>query len=171
MCSQVAFLRVSDRAAACPDCHCRKLLVIIGSDGGEKSARCLQCWIDRLLKHGEIVVGRRMGGRKQKLIKKSRKREDTGAGEIGGERCSGSGSGIVKGDFRNDEWVVEDKFTEKATFTLTGRVLDKIGSEALKTRRKPALRVGVRREEYAVTRWSDFLELIREPAEACGDSR
>ena len=162
MCSQVTFLRVGDRRQECPGCRCGKLLVIIGSDEGEKSAKCLQCWVDELIAKGEIVIGRRMGNKKRKLIRKSRKREMRGSEEVGGKQCSGSGSGIVKGDFRNDKWVVEDKFTEAATYELTGKVLDKICSAAVKTLRKPAVRIGVKGEDYAILRWSDFVDLIEE---------
>jgi hypothetical protein len=98
--------------------------------------------------------------KKRSRIKKSRDREETAASQLGGQRCPGSGSGIVKGDARNSKWTLEDKHTEAKQFLLTEDIVNKIISQSHKTGRNPVIRVGTKNLNLAVILWSDFLELL-----------
>lgn len=96
------------------------------------------------------------------IKKESQKREDQAAEDIGGERCPASGSGVVKGDARNERWMVEDKFTQAASYPLRAYVFQKARAQALKTGRKPVMRIGLPNCDLAIISWSDFCDLIAE---------
>jgi hypothetical protein len=98
--------------------------------------------------------------KKRSRIKKARDREENAASQIGGQRCSGSGSGIVKGDARNSKWTLEDKHTESKQFLITEDIVNKIISQSHKTGRNPVIRIGTRGLNLALILWDDFLELI-----------
>lgn len=100
-------------------------------------------------------------GKKRSINKQSRRREEKAAGDISGSRVGGSGSGISKGDARNEEWMVEDKFTVRAKrFTVTQEMIDKALRQAHSTGRNPVIRVGLPKYEVAVLLWEDLKELI-----------
>jgi hypothetical protein len=102
-------------------------------------------------------------GKKRSINKTSRRREEKASRDISGSRVSGSGSGIAKGDARNELWMVEDKFTVKAKrFSVTQDMIDKALRQAHKTGRNPVIRVGLPKYEVAVVLWDDFTELIDE---------
>lgn len=99
--------------------------------------------------------------KKRAILKRSRKREERGAEEVGGRRCSQSGGGITKGDFRNEEWCCEDKFTVAGKqYTLKESTILKALGEAHRTGRNPVIKIGYRKVEVAVLMWDDFMELI-----------
>lgn len=101
--------------------------------------------------------------KRRAILKRSRKREETGAEEIGGSRCCQSGGGVVKGDFRNSRWCCEDKFTVKGKqYLLKEETILKALGEAHRTGRNPVVKIGFRKVEVAVLVWDDFLELINE---------
>lgn len=103
-----------------------------------------------------------MKNRLREINKTSQKRETQAAKDIGGERCPASGSGVMKGDARNEKWMVEDKFTRSSTFLLRLPVVQKARAQALKTGRKPVIRVGLPKCELAIISWDDFCDLISE---------
>jgi hypothetical protein len=94
-------------------------------------------------------------------VKRATAREKKAATEIGGQRVSQSGAGIVKGDARNDTWLIEDKFTDAASYSVRKSLVEKVVAQAAQTMRKPAIRVGISGlSNVVVLLWSDFLELI-----------
>lgn len=102
-------------------------------------------------------------GKQRAILKRSRRREEKGAEEIGGGRCCQSGGGITKGDFRNESWCCEDKFTIKGKqYTLKEATILKALGEAHRTGRNPVIKIGYQKVEVAVLVWDDFLELINE---------
>lgn len=102
-------------------------------------------------------------GKKRSINKESRRREEKAARDISGGRVGGSGSGISKGDARNDRWMVEDKFTVRAKrFSVTQDMIDKALRQAHRTGRNPVIRVGLPKYDVAVLLWDDLKELIDE---------
>jgi len=100
-------------------------------------------------------------GKKRSINKKSRRREEKAAKDISGGRVSGSGSGIAKGDARNERWMIEDKFTVKAkSFRVTQEIIDKALRQAHTTGRNPVLLVGLPKYDVAVLLWDDLKGLI-----------
>ncbi len=93
--------------------------------------------------------------------KRSQRSEDQAAKEIGGRRMPASGaiSGF-KGDVKSKEYLLEDKFTDAASYPLTLHVLKKMETEAFQNRRKPLLRVTIQGEVYYVVPRRVFLNLI-----------
>lgn len=69
-----------------------------------------------------------------KLIKKkSQKQESKIANDLGGKVTIASGAlYFQRADVRNDKYLVECKFTEKAYYSLTIKTWEKIRSEAIK---------------------------------------
>ena len=98
-----------------------------------------------------------------KRIKKlSKQRENKIADDIGGQRHSFSGAmWWKKGDASNDDFLIEDKFTEDDHYSATLRVLLKIEKEALSIGKLPVLRVGFIKDrkstDYVVLRAMDCL--------------
>jgi len=98
--------------------------------------------------------------KRRAINKKARRREERGAEEVGGRRSSQSGGGITKGDFRDDEFCFEDKFTVKGKqYVLKEETILKALGEAHRTGRKPVIKIGFRRIEVAVLIWEDFMEM------------
>jgi hypothetical protein len=118
-----------------------------------------------LVEHIRIkdVIDLQTKARHRETKRISSKREAQAAQDIGGLTVSGSGSGISKGDARNSNWMVEDKYTTGKSFQLRRTVLSKAVEQASKTGRKPVIRVGLADgTELAVCLWSDLSEVIRE---------
>ena len=80
----------------------------------------------------------------------SRKQEAAGARTHGGRVTPRSGGGPVKGDVRNDEEVIEYKWTGKEQVTIRGQVLEKVFDEALAELKRPVLGIQVRGKNYVV---------------------
>jgi ribosomal protein S17E len=98
--------------------------------------------------------------RKRAINKKAQKREKDCANQIGGYTTAASGAGIAKGDARNEKWTIDDKFTEAQSYKLRKSDVIKITSDASKTCRNGALKVGFPDYDVAIVAWTDFLELI-----------
>jgi hypothetical protein len=96
--------------------------------------------------------------------------EKAGAKLDGGRRVTGSGNKREKGDFRNDVWRIEDKFTDKKSFSLTVADLDKICREALMTPPGllPQMRISLPGHTVRVIREQDYLWLVAEAAAKIG---
>lgn len=63
--------------------------------------------------------------------------------------ASGAIAGM-KGDVKSDKFLVEDKFTDAASYTLTKGLLQKLEQEALQSRRKPMFRVTIQGETFYI---------------------
>ena len=64
-----------------------------------------------------------------------------------------------KGDVRNDELLIEHKWTGKKSVTIKSEVLKKITTEAILDSRKPVLGLHLDGENYVVLLEEDFFEL------------
>ena len=72
--------------------------------------------------------------------KQSRKHEDRIAKLVDGQRTAASGAFWQrKGDIRNEDLLIEHKWTGKKSFTLSSDVLEKIVKEAILDYRVPVL--------------------------------
>ena len=92
--------------------------------------------------------------------KESRKHEERLADMIGGSRSAASGAfWSRKGDVRNDELLIEHKWTGKKQVTIKSDVLKKITKEAILDSRMPVLGLHLDGENYVVMVEEDFFEL------------
>jgi hypothetical protein len=94
-------------------------------------------------------------GQKQSLKHEKRLEEITG-----GQRSAASGAfWSRKGDVRNDELLIEHKWTGKKSVTIKSEVLKKITTEAILDSRMPVLGLHLEGENYVVLLEEDFFEL------------
>jgi hypothetical protein len=92
--------------------------------------------------------------------KESLKHEKRLAKKIGGQRNAASGAfWSRKGDVRNDELLIEHKWTGKKSVTIKSEVLQKITKEAILDSRMPVLGLHLDGENYVVLLEEDFFEL------------
>lgn len=97
---------------------------------------------------------------KSKGQKESLKHEKRLAKKIGGKRNAASGAfWSRKGDVRNDELLIEHKWTGKKSVTIKSEVLKKITKEAILDGRIPVLGLHLDGENYVVLGEEDFFEL------------
>lgn len=95
-----------------------------------------------------------------KNYKESRKHEDRLAKKIGGSRNAASGAfWSRKGDVRNNDLLIEHKWTGKKQVTIKSEVLKKITKEAILDSRTPVLGLHLDGENYVVMVEEDFFEL------------
>lgn len=93
--------------------------------------------------------------------RQSRKHEDRLAKKIGGTRNAGSGSFWVrKGDVRNDQILIEHKWTGKTQFTIKAQVLETAMREAILVGRMGVLGIHLNGKNYVVLDEDDFLSLL-----------
>ncbi len=87
------------------------------------------------------------------------------------KRVKGSGAWVGhKGDLESDDFLLENKATEKNSYSLKLEVLRKIGREALRANRRPSLMLqftnstGRPRHDgaWVLVRESDWREMTRE---------
>jgi hypothetical protein len=92
--------------------------------------------------------------------KQSRKHEDRLAKKLGGKRTAASGAfWNRKGDVRTTDWLVEHKWTGKASFSVKAAVLEKIVNEAILDNRMPVLGVSLNGENYCLVLEDDLIEM------------
>ena len=95
-----------------------------------------------------------------KNYKESRKHEDRLAKKIGGSRNAASGAfWSRKGDVRNEDLLIEHKWTGKKQVTIKSEVLKKITKEAILDSRMPVLGLHLDGENYVVLLEEDFLQI------------
>lgn len=158
----------------CPKCNSRKRLyeLVVSIKGSSDNWRynaerlCIECLCDSsapALRISPLDTIQRKNERRA-INKTARKRERRCAEEICGSTTPASGSGIAKGDARNDLIVVDDKFTKAAQYILKKLDLIKISTQAKRTGRTGVLKVGFEPSKLnvAVLDWEDFMELINE---------
>jgi hypothetical protein len=92
--------------------------------------------------------------------KKSHKREVQIAKDIGGKTTPGSGCfWNRKGDAVHEYFLIEDKFTEKARYSLNTDILDKIEKQSNEVLKTPILTIGFEcdnGENFVVVRKNDY---------------
>ena len=102
--------------------------------------------------------------------KQSRKHEDRLAKKLGGKRTAASGAfWNRKGDVRTTDWLVEHKWTGKASFSIKASILEKIVNEAILDSRMPVLGISLNDQNYCLVLEDDLIEMrdmIRELKEA-----
>jgi hypothetical protein len=102
--------------------------------------------------------------------KQSRKHEDRLAKKLGGKRTAASGAfWNRKGDVRTTDWLVEHKWTGKASFSIKAAILEKIVNEAILDSRMPVLGISLNNQNYCLVLEDDLIEMrdmIRELKEA-----
>lgn len=77
---------------------------------------------------------------------------------LDGTRPAASGAFWTrKGDVRSDKYLVEHKYTEKKSFSLTRTVLDKIRTEAIMDGRIPVVALHIGGRDYVVLHEDDWL--------------
>ena len=61
------------------------------------------------------------------------------------QKCINSGALFFdKGDLKTDDYLIECKYTEKKSFSITKKILQKIWNEALESNKLPKLIVGIK---------------------------
>ena len=64
------------------------------------------------------------------------------------QRCINSGSmWFDKGDLKTETHLIECKYTEKKSFSITRKILEKLWEEALDSNKLPALVIGIKGEK------------------------
>jgi hypothetical protein len=101
---------------------------------------------------------------------RARRSETQGAKLQGGQRQPASGALRGRpGDIRDEDWLIEDKYTDADSFTITTKLIDKIMQEALQSHGRLAmLRITLPRYKLRVMREDDYLYL-KARAEAAKD--
>jgi hypothetical protein len=83
-----------------------------------------------------------------------------GAKLVDGKRTAASGAfWSRKGDVRNDDLLIEHKWTGKKQVTIKSEVLKKITKEAILDSRMPVLGIHLDGENYVILGEEDFFEL------------
>lgn len=98
--------------------------------------------------------------------KRSQKQEKSVAQKFGGKVTAASGAlWGMKGDVRNDKFLIECKTTEKDFYTLTSKVWEKIQEEAIKDHmRTPLMIIDLKdKDRYVVFRPKDFSKTVISP--------
>jgi hypothetical protein len=94
--------------------------------------------------------------------KQSQKHEKRLAKKINGSRNAASGAfWSRKGDVRNDELLIEHKWTGKKTKTISSTELKKITNEAIMDGRLPVFGIHLDGIDYVILLETDFLEIWR----------
>lgn len=99
------------------------------------------------------------------MKKQWEKKEVNDAQSFNARRTPRSGGlWFAKGDSKSDDFLIENKTTEKSNFTILGTVWKKIKKEALLSSRIPMLSVefGEKREELIIMNKDDFIMLFNE---------
>lgn len=92
--------------------------------------------------------------------KQSQKHEKRIAKAIGGSTTAASGAfWSRKGDVRNQDLLVEHKWTGKKTKTISAAELEKITTEAIMDGRTPVFGIHLNGEDYVILLETDFMEM------------
>lgn len=92
--------------------------------------------------------------------KQSQKHEKRIAKAIGGQTTAASGAfWSRKGDVRNEDLLVEHKWTGKKSKTIQSAELKKITTEAILDGRTPVFGIHLDGEDYVILLETDFLEI------------
>lgn len=89
----------------------------------------------------------------------SRKQEAAGAKLHGGRTTPRSGGGVIKGDVRTKDEVIEYKWTGKQQVTIKGEVLEKVFDEAIAELKRPVVGLSVRGQSYVLLPEHFYVEL------------
>jgi len=77
------------------------------------------------------------------------------------EKCIASGAlHFDKGDLKTEDYVIEVKYTDKKSYRITAKTLEKIWNDALESNKLPKMVIGLQGEEN--TRWVVTVNLTKE---------
>ena len=95
------------------------------------------------------------------MISKSRRQENETAKAVGGRPTPASGAfWHRKGDVRSRDYLLEAKYTDKQSISVSKAVWEKIRREALLDGRMPGLVLQIQDRKLIVLDMEDFLDLI-----------
>jgi len=66
-----------------------------------------------------------------------------------------------KGDVKNNDWLIDSKYTEKKSYSVSLKTWDQLCEQALISFRKPLLSVEIQGHEVVVVDKDDFLDLLK----------
>lgn len=89
---------------------------------------------------------------------------------IGGSRTAASGAfWSRKGDVRNDDLLIEHKFTGNKSFSLKAEALVKIFNEAVMAGRMPVFGIALGGRNYVILEEDDFIEMYEKTKDLQSD--
>lgn len=95
------------------------------------------------------------------INRRSKKQEERTAERYNGSRNVMSGAGWVrKNDVRTIDLLVENKFTDKKSYSIVSQEMVKLSRTAILEDRIPVLQVDLGGRSYVVLSENDFLEMI-----------
>ena len=97
------------------------------------------------------------------INRRSKKQEERTAEKYNGSRNIMSGAGWVrKNDVRTIDLLVENKFTDKKSYSIVSQEMVKLARTAILEDRIPVLQVDLGGRSYVVLLENDFLEMIHD---------
>lgn len=97
------------------------------------------------------------------INRRSKKQEERTAEKYKGSRNVMSGAGWVrKNDVRTIDLLVENKFTDKKSYSIVSQEMVKLARTAILEDRIPVLQVDLGGRSYVVLLENDFLEMIHD---------
>lgn len=91
-------------------------------------------------------------------------KEVTDSKDFGSKLTTGSGNRWYDpGDSRNDVWLIENKQTDKKSFSVTLKLWAEVAHKALFKYKYPMLSIQIQDVDLVVIEKKDFLKLIKEP--------
>ena len=97
------------------------------------------------------------------IHKRSKKQEERTAEKYNGSRNVMSGAGWVrKNDVRTIDLLVENKFTDKKSYSIVSQEMVKLARTAILEDRVPVLQIDLGGRSYVVILEDDFLEMIQD---------
>ena len=78
------------------------------------------------------------------------------------QKCINSGAfAFDKGDLKTNDFVIECKYTDKLSYRITNKVLEKIWVDALEVNKLPRLVIGIPRNDNEMFIVNCNIEIIR----------
>jgi hypothetical protein len=97
------------------------------------------------------------------IHKRSKQQEERTAERYNGSRNVMSGAGWVrKNDVRTIDLLIENKFTDKKSYSIKSNEMVKLSRTAILEDRIPVLQVDLGGRSYVVLLENDFLEMIHD---------
>ena len=95
---------------------------------------------------------------KNQVKKKSQKKENSRAKELGGKVQPGSGNQFfAKGDIKLENYLIEHKYTDNKSYSITLSTFKKIEKEAQALLKNPAMIIEIRDTKFVLLRYNDIL--------------
>ena len=97
------------------------------------------------------------------INKRSKQQEERTAEKYNGSRNVMSGAGWVrKNDVRTIDLLIENKFTDKKSYSIKSNEMVKLSRTAILEDRIPVLQVDLGGRSYVVLLENDFMEMIQD---------